>query len=687
MDVTCDRCRTEYEFDDALVSGRGTSVKCTNCGHLFKVRRADGALPERWQVRTADGREFEFKMLRELQAAIGRAEISREDVLSRGSGPSRRLGEIAELEPFFRGVGGMMSPTSGGGRGPSAPARVRTTTPSGLGGPVPTADEDTAVPFAQQDAGQRSGATLPPEPFVRSPSVPPVSGEPTSAEPLTPPVGRLPMMPPTPSPGATQPPAPARRKSPPGVIVSPEDAPPVPERHGPTDSPSASQRGQGEGGSASGGGGSSQTALDPQPMSGTAEEEGAALSPRQRPPREVRVQSAPLTPTPSEIRFSISEDAYGEPRFTSVVPSRRAGAARWMVGLIVAGLAVLAGVILVPKYLKPLAHTPERASDERATSLVAEANQALLEGDLEGARDKLLQASALAERDPKIAVDLARLETAGADLRWLRLRLVEGKSPDEALARDDLEVAVNKARNAVEHAEAVAAGDPAVQRARVDLVRLQGDLGRARLLVGTLTGGGAQADNALALAALDVAEAQPSWPVAIGRLRTAAVGDQGLGRARGLLIYALARSGDLAAARAEYERLVASGRRNPLAPALKAFLDRLDSSPALPATMGDAGVPDAAESGMQAPAGGPREGRASDGAAVDPSPSGRLLQRGAWNDEGRVPDDYVAPDQGAAVEVSDLPGVAPPAASAGAAANGSSPAEIDTSDLSGSNYE
>ena len=37
MDVQCERCKTEYEFDDALVSGRGTTVRCTNCGHQFKV--------------------------------------------------------------------------------------------------------------------------------------------------------------------------------------------------------------------------------------------------------------------------------------------------------------------------------------------------------------------------------------------------------------------------------------------------------------------------------------------------------------------------------------------------------------------------------------------------------------------------------------------------------------------------
>src|SRR5262249_49170904 len=32
MEITCNRCKTEYDFDDALVSERGTTVRCTNCG-------------------------------------------------------------------------------------------------------------------------------------------------------------------------------------------------------------------------------------------------------------------------------------------------------------------------------------------------------------------------------------------------------------------------------------------------------------------------------------------------------------------------------------------------------------------------------------------------------------------------------------------------------------------------------
>ncbi len=103
MEVLCERCQTEYDFDDALVSERGTTVKCTNCGHQFRIFRPKSvsAAPERWEVRTEDGRDLVFTSLRDLQRAITRGQVGRADVLTRGGLPSRALAAIAELEPFF----------------------------------------------------------------------------------------------------------------------------------------------------------------------------------------------------------------------------------------------------------------------------------------------------------------------------------------------------------------------------------------------------------------------------------------------------------------------------------------------------------------------------------------------------------------------------------------------------------
>jgi predicted Zn finger-like uncharacterized protein len=105
LDVQCERCKTEYEFDDALVSGRGTTVRCTHCGHQFKVRRADvsDAEGDRWLVQTMSGQQLTFLTLRELQRAILAKQVGRNDTLLLGGGPTRLLGSIAELEPFFEG--------------------------------------------------------------------------------------------------------------------------------------------------------------------------------------------------------------------------------------------------------------------------------------------------------------------------------------------------------------------------------------------------------------------------------------------------------------------------------------------------------------------------------------------------------------------------------------------------------
>jgi predicted Zn finger-like uncharacterized protein len=107
MDVTCPRCQTDYEFDDALVSERGTTVKCTNCGHQFRVFRpkatagGSGASPELWRIEARGGEPLELRSLVELQRAIRAGRVSRDDLLRRGDAPARRVGDIPELEPFF----------------------------------------------------------------------------------------------------------------------------------------------------------------------------------------------------------------------------------------------------------------------------------------------------------------------------------------------------------------------------------------------------------------------------------------------------------------------------------------------------------------------------------------------------------------------------------------------------------
>jgi predicted Zn finger-like uncharacterized protein len=106
MDVTCDRCGTDYEFEEALVSTRGTTVKCTQCGHLFKVYRPEAPVESTsekhpWTVRRTDGSIHCLASLADLTRLIGEAAFAREDEVSRTGKAWKKLGEIDELRSFF----------------------------------------------------------------------------------------------------------------------------------------------------------------------------------------------------------------------------------------------------------------------------------------------------------------------------------------------------------------------------------------------------------------------------------------------------------------------------------------------------------------------------------------------------------------------------------------------------------
>ncbi len=175
MYVQCERCKSEYEFDDALVSERGTTVKCTHCAHQFKVRsNADRSTLDRWVVKTVSGRDVVFTSLRELQKAIVAGQLSLQDSLARGSGPARLLGSIAELAPFFEGrkAPEVAGPT-GTARGPvMVRARIDTLRPPvgpGVAAPPPPPVVPREVsPFANTLAAppgpRRSSAPPPPLP-------------------------------------------------------------------------------------------------------------------------------------------------------------------------------------------------------------------------------------------------------------------------------------------------------------------------------------------------------------------------------------------------------------------------------------------------------------------------------------------------------------------------------------------
>jgi predicted Zn finger-like uncharacterized protein len=149
MDVTCDRCSTEYEFEEALVSPRGTTVKCTQCGHLFKVFRPESAPPPElasyWTIRSTDGSSHQLPNLVELTRSIALGLFLRDDEVSRTGKAWRRLGDIEELEAFF---------AEADRRGPS---RRRQTTQQTAHGSI-AASEESSQEFALGAAARPSAS-------------------------------------------------------------------------------------------------------------------------------------------------------------------------------------------------------------------------------------------------------------------------------------------------------------------------------------------------------------------------------------------------------------------------------------------------------------------------------------------------------------------------------------------------
>jgi predicted Zn finger-like uncharacterized protein len=544
MDITCNRCKTEYDFDDALVSDRGTTVRCTNCGDQFKVYRAGSSpAPDRWIVHCRDGRELVFTDVRDLQRAIAHGQVSRSDTLSRGASAPRQLGAIAELEPLFA------APAN---EAPAAPHREFA---------YPTSGHGVA---AQEHLPARTGRTGRPPPH--GPAMPPPAGLRTGS---AAPVGHSPLV-----------------DYQPDVDVN------------------------------------AATAFDPstQPSLG-ASPYGSGSAGSLRAPQFARADRELIDESPAS---SDDHDWQHEPRFSA--PSMRSRALRWFVVLVALGMLGVAGATVGRKYLA-IAMRPSTASpgtEGRVDKLLEDGNRALTEGDLETAKESFDKASALAERDPRVLIDLARLDAARADTDWLKARLLSNDHPDVLAAiKRQAQQSADRALRAADRAAEVAPEDAKVIRAKIDALRLSGNLLGARALVVKVGATAAQPETAYVLAALDLAEPSPSWPAVLDRLKAAA-GESNLGRARAALVYALVRSGEITAAKAELEKMSAANHPYPLVPELRALTGR---SSAATATEIDAGKRAAA-----APA--PAELRGGDHARSegDAPPGGdyrALIQRAA----------------------------------------------------------
>lgn len=138
MLVSCERCATEYDFDPTLIAKGGTKVRCTSCGHVFRVF-APEAEASNWTVRTQDGEIYEVASIGELKARIAAQELSPDDEIRKGDEPWKALGQILELAPHFEAARGLSrgsaTPPS---QPPLAPRLQAKATLIGVGLPEPS---------------------------------------------------------------------------------------------------------------------------------------------------------------------------------------------------------------------------------------------------------------------------------------------------------------------------------------------------------------------------------------------------------------------------------------------------------------------------------------------------------------------------------------------------------------------
>ncbi len=594
MDVRCNRCGTEYEFDDALISERGTTVKCTNCGLQFKVYPSHhSGGPERWVVRTAEGRELVFNSLRELQRGIAERKVGPADLLSRGQNPPRPLSSIAELEPFFQSSLGKAGAVAASER---VPRTLHGVAPPANSIPGSQVASTIASPFPYITEGDM---LEPPEP----PSPREMRAEAAPMQPLSVTMPAMEEAPPeaqaafakldaasnvsiavagVPS-GATLPamdmPAPTPRSAP---VTTP---------HAPTTQPLGAmdltpisltgtlpledyerQRREQRSSPQSSG---ARVPLETMPRSSPHAARGPMDSSPRSNPRGT-MDSSPRAPVSSRGSFH-SYDELATPAADRAFDARRARS-RWIVGVVAIGMAGLIGATVGRRYLAGATVPPAPSaavSDNRVRDFLNRGQLLADDGDYEAAQEELVKASALAEKDVRVLGALARLETLRADVFWLKLRLLDPSSTElVAATHRELGRRVGKARQAADRAFAAAPDDPVVIRARVDSMRLSGESDKAREWIAPVSSNASQPENAFVLAALDLSDAAPVWASVLDRLRTAAAGEREPGRARAALIYALARADRVAEARTELSKLEAQPKPHLLLDELRSFLSR-----------------------------------------------------------------------------------------------------------------
>jgi predicted Zn finger-like uncharacterized protein len=556
MDVVCERCQTEYEFDDALASERGTTVKCTNCGHQFKIYRRSGEAAEArpWMLRRADGSTITFDTLAVLQKWIVEGRVTRNDQISRDGAEWKALGSIAELESFFATAELRSAPR------PAAASRLPSVPP-----------KPTPPPTTPMRAMGRPPSAPPPLPSaggtLRPPAAPP---PPTTSAPAAPTVAT-----PRPSttgtlygPGAAvaPPPAPATTAPPPSATATAgftmgAELPQSDEKFDFGETTGILESwGEGRKGAA-------PASVKPAPAIGpppvARPSSMVRPAPRERPPSAEVSDDAVTT--------SQDAEALGLP-----TARRRGGISGTLVGVgIGIAVAAIGGVVAWRAgVFGGATPTTAAAPDDRAAEAIVRAERSARGATRAGYDEAREQLTALLASNPDAprmrAARAAVLALWGEQVRQraedLEARAAQG-GPDAAAARAEAAVLRRDATASLDRARqdyTVAESGTARVTGTADRVRFERALGEVARVLGDesaarrhleaarAAGGGPDVDLLAALLERDAGQAD----AAVTHLRALTTQEDTAVRARLALARLLAARGDAAGARAEAEAVV-----------------------------------------------------------------------------------------------------------------------------------
>ncbi|MFT3693379.1 MAG: zinc-ribbon domain-containing protein [Kofleriaceae bacterium] len=520
MDVRCEKCQTEYELDESRLKPGGVTVKCTNCGHMFKIRkrtptnvgvpaleaptvpsqvsaniardihneatrqapmpqrtppmgvnRADSVIGDaisdpgsgptqaerQWLVRLENGEQKTCRELATLQQWIVAGVATRESLISRSGKTWKRLGDIAELSQYF-----------------SIADEARTS----------RAVKPTPKPGASTVLGIGNQPTQPAQPVVRANT--PAFGATAAGGTILPDddderktTGNFRQRRTTPPP-----PPPATPKS--TTIPRAPDSGPVAMQQTEISSPKLKpeQRATGTWASSEIKGTDSMTSMPQGPRGGrlgiTDNEPAFAGRVRLDPGNESSFQTGKVS------RLSLDDD-------DSIVPPQRGSrAGTWIALLALLVIGVGAGAVYMFVFnKKPAEQAAAKQDAGSAVAVVADASAPIVtslvdaapEDPLTSARNELLAGieprmkgvyDALATKDdgPSLAMR-ARLACGLAQSLTERAGLVTDKAESDKLRKDGKQLVVDAAPLAQKALKA-AADDPSANLAMADVLRLQG---------------------------------------------------------------------------------------------------------------------------------------------------------------------------------------------------------------------